>query len=59
MQRVQRVVLTHVLPVSTRVDFRLGMNRRRVWTLEWLTLLPAIGPLPQRSHLWDMVGLAS
>jgi len=30
-----------------------------VRTFEWLTLLPAIGPLPQRSHLWDMVGLAS
>jgi len=26
-----------------------------VRTFEWLTLLPAIGPLPHRSHLWDMV----
>jgi hypothetical protein len=31
------------------------MKRRRVRTLEWLTLLPAIGPLPQRSHFWDMM----
>jgi hypothetical protein len=30
------------------------MKRRRVCTLEWLTLLPATGPLPQISHRFAM-----
>lgn len=30
------------------------MNRRLVCTLEWLTLLPATGPLPQISQRFAM-----
>lgn len=33
---------------------KLGMKRRRVCTLEWLTLLPATGPLPQISQRFAM-----
>ena len=37
-----------------RAETKLGMKRRRVCTLEWLTLLPATGPLPQISHRFAM-----
>ena len=51
-QRVQtRIRLASPPPLGvTRALTRLGMKRRRVWTFEWLTLLPATGPLPQISH---------
>ncbi len=39
---------------AIRADTKLGMKRRRVCTLEWLTLLPATGPLPQISHRFAM-----
>jgi hypothetical protein len=29
----------------------LAFQRRLVWRMEWLTLLPNCGPLPQTSHL--------
>jgi hypothetical protein len=34
---------------------RLGRKRRLVRTLEWLTLLPLTGRLPQIAHCWDTV----
>ena len=54
MQRVQTMACCG-RPCTRTVAFcRLGMKRRFVCSLEWLTLLPAIGPLPQRSHLLDI-----
>lgn len=44
-----RAVLT--VPASRmRTDWRFGSQRRRVLCIEWLTLLPDAGPLPQTSH---------
>ena len=37
----------------TVATWRLGRKRRLVWTLEWLTLLPLTGPLPQTAHCCD------
>ena len=42
--------LTRFPLMTTVAACRLGMNRRRVRTLEWLTLLPATGFLPQMAH---------
>ena len=55
-QRVQTRILWGSPPPrgAIRADTRLGMKRRRVCTLEWLTLLPATGPLPQISHRFAM-----
>jgi hypothetical protein len=30
---------------------RFGFQRRLVWLLAWLTLLPTVGRLPQMSHI--------
>jgi uncharacterized protein len=44
-----RAVFT--VPASRmRTDCKLGSQRRRVLRIEWLTLLPDAGPLPQTSH---------
>jgi hypothetical protein len=37
-------------PIVNRADCRFGRKRRFVCRLEWLTLLPDTGPLPQISH---------
>ena len=54
MQRVQSRALTSRPLTMIRAGWRLGMKRRRVRTLEWLTLLPDIGRLPHDSHRWAM-----
>lgn len=55
-QRVQTRILWGSPPPRGAIFAltKLGMKRRRVCTLEWLTLLPATGPLPQISHRFDM-----
>ena len=35
----------------TRMRCTLTFQRRLVWRIEWLTLCPNCGPLPQTSHL--------
>src|SRR5439155_18560355 len=53
-QRVQTRALT-MRPFNTMcADCRLGRKRRLVWTLEWLTLWPVMGRLPQTSQRWDI-----
>lgn len=50
-QRVQTLALRH-LPFSRMLVFLvLGIQARLVLRLEWLTLCPDWGPLPQISHL--------
>src|SRR5207302_2708582 len=50
MHRVQSRAFTGRPLTVIVAGWRLGMKRRRVRTLEWLTLLPDIGPLPHASH---------
>src|SRR2546421_8411561 len=54
-QRVHTRARTTWLPTRTLPTCRLGRKRRLVRTLEWLTLCPYCGPLPQISHLLAMV----
>ena len=53
-ERIQRVqtLMVDTLPLSDlALTFcRLGYQVVRVLLLAWLTLLPALGPLPQISH---------
>jgi hypothetical protein len=41
---------------SIRTDWRLGSQRRLVLFIAWLTLLPALGPLPQISQRFAITG---
>jgi hypothetical protein len=52
---VQTRAFTSRPPIITLPDCRLGRKRRLVRLLEWLTLCPYCGPLPQISHLLAMV----
>jgi len=57
-QRVQTLARTDLPLMSTIAACRLGRKRRFVRTLEWLTLCPYCGPLPQISHFLAMVYVA-
>src|SRR2546422_7260543 len=54
-QRVQTRARTTWLPTRIFPTCRLGRKRRFVRLLEWLTLCPYCGPLPQISHLFAMI----
>src|SRR5205085_10154866 len=58
MQVVQTFIRT-VPPCGrwTRIDCRLGLNRRGVRLFACETLLPNCGPLPQTSHRLAMIAL--
>jgi hypothetical protein len=54
-QRVHTRALTTLPPISTLPICRFGRKRRLVRTLEWLTLCPYCGVLPQMLHFCAMV----
>jgi hypothetical protein len=53
-QRVQTFTRLAVPFSRMRTRWRLGSNRRRVATIEWLRLLPNEGFLPQTAQTLDM-----
>src|SRR5580698_2149577 len=55
-QFVQTRAVRWVPRSSIRTACRFGSQRRLVLFIAWLTLLPAIGPLPQTSHLLAITG---
>src|SRR3984957_18987255 len=54
-QFVQTRAVRWVPRSSIRTDCRFGSHRRLVLFIAWLTLLPAIGPLPHTSHRFAIV----
>jgi hypothetical protein len=46
-----------VAPTNVRTRWMFGFQRRRVLRIEWETLLPKLGPLPQISQLEATVKL--
>src|SRR3984885_7739025 len=55
-QFVQTRAVRWVPRSSIRTACKFGSQRRLVLFIAWLTLLPAIGPLPQTSHLLAITG---
>jgi len=55
MQRVQTYSFDSVPLMSTFTLWTFAPNVRRVWRLEWLTLLPLALPLPQIAQVLDMI----
>ncbi len=55
-QFVQTRAVRWVPRSSIRTDWRFGSQRRLVLFIAWLTLFPAIGPLPHTSHLLAITG---
>ncbi len=49
-------MVTHLSSSGIYILFllRLGSQRRRVWRLEWETLLPVDGPTPENSQRFDI-----
>jgi len=54
-QRVQTSAVCDRPSIVTRALCKLGMKRRFVCTLEWLTLCPYWGPFPQIAQRCAMV----
>jgi hypothetical protein len=57
MHCVQTFAVTWVPHASMRTGCRLGNQRRLVLFIAWLTLFPAIGPLPQMSQRFAISSL--
>jgi hypothetical protein len=55
MQRVQTLMLLTVPLRMALIFCRLGRQIFLVLLLAWLTLFPKLGPLPQISHILDIV----
>jgi hypothetical protein len=47
---VQTLTRCSLPSIVSLAEWIFGRNRRLVWRLEWLTLLPETGPLPHTSH---------